>query len=66
MIMKKKNYIAPSTTEYAIQTLSMIAASSLDETKDSQTVTPGSEEYNGEFTARRRGAWDDQEETDQY
>ena len=35
----------------------MLQASTLDPTKDNQSVIPNDEEYDGEFGSKSRGAW---------
>lgn len=59
----KKTYISPLTAVFVIETQGVIAASKLDSSSDNPVVTPTDEEYNGEFSSRRRhNMWDDEEE----
>ena len=60
----KKIYMMPSIdiTEVLTDTV-LTGGSSLDPTKDDQSVTPSEEEYNDEFGGNRnRDQWDDEED----
>ena len=64
--MKKKQYIVPGIAEYVCHTTRLIMGSELDPTKDNQQVTPDPDEYNEEFSSRRKGnVWDDEEEEEE-
>jgi hypothetical protein len=54
----KKVYIQPSFRSSIPQLeVDMLQASTLDPTKDNQSVIPDDEEYDGEFGSKSRGAW---------
>ena len=59
----KKNYMMPSInmTEVRMDTL-LASQSTFDPTKKEQNITPSDEEYNGEFSNRNGGFWDDDED----
>lgn len=62
--MKKKQYIAPSTSVLVYQPIQILAGS-LDPEKEQQSVTPQQSEYDGEFQSRydrNYKAWEDEEE----
>ena len=50
-----KMYIAPDMAIYQYDTVHVLMGSTFDDTKDNQEITPTDEEYNGEFSSRRRG-----------
>lgn len=59
----KKIYISPQTACIQVASVLPLAASKLDSSQDDQSVTPTDEEYNGEFSSRRRrDLWADEEE----
>ena len=48
----KKTYIQPQTKVEFAQCEMMLAASILDNTSDSQSITPSNEDYDGEFSVK--------------
>lgn len=62
--MTKKNYIAPGMAVCKVETQAFIAASKFETEgtpADTQSITPTTEEYGGEFNSRQ-SVWADEEE----
>lgn len=53
----KKKYIIPEIATTEMVVCSIIAASQLDETLDSQTIATTEDEYDEEFVAKPRYHW---------
>ena len=51
-------YIQPQTKVEFVQCETILAASRFDQALDDQSITPGNDEYNGEFAAKEF-LWDD-------
>lgn len=64
--MDRKEYITPTLTTYLVTTHTFVMGSQLDPNEDSQEITPTDEDYDGEFQSRRRSAWEDEQEEEDF